>query len=521
MTMFRRFASPTLAARHTEPAPAQVTRPTALLVAIGIAAALSSALCAGPTTSVVWENLQGSDTPSEAAFFDADGITPLSAGSEEAGDGAVVALGYFTGANTAAGFAGEWVPLTGLQAANIPFQKTTLGDASSGGTLPHGFFSFQTDFDSSDSARYQRMPPPGTRLAIAIYNRSTIGGSSHFNIVTHDAWVWEEPGPILPTFLFLNPSTPGTVWFGGASTAMRTTVATSHFPGNAARAPARLINISTRAVVGTGSEQMIPGFVLQGAGTTRLLVRAVGATLTSKYGVPGTLSDPLLRIVRQSDSVDLGSNDDWSAQSAEAAALDAAFRATSAFSLPQGSTDAALLVDLPASQGGYTVQVNGKDGATGVALAEVYLVDDAPDAAIELVNISTRGFVGTGSEIMIAGFVVGPGGPRRLLVRAAGPTLSQRWGVPGTLVDPQLRVVPSAAPDEVLAQNDTWSADGQAAAIRAAESQVSAFKLLEGSADAALLLQLPAADRDRGYTVQVSGGNGGTGVVITEIYELP
>jgi hypothetical protein len=474
-----------------------------------------------PTTTVAWENLVGTTTPSSAALLDVDGVTPLSAGTTAAGDGAVIALGYFTGATSAATFTGEWVPLTGPQAANIPFQRTSVGDSSAGGGTVDGFFTLQTDFDSADSAVFQRIPPVGTRLSIAIYNRSTIGGSTHFNIATHDDWRWEDPSPILPTFLFVNPTSAGTQWLGGSGTAMRTALATTTFPGDAARAPGRLVNISTRGFVGTDAEQMIPGFVISGTGSSQLLVRAVGPTLgLPRFGVPGTLADPQLTIVRRADGVAVANNDDWSTQ-ADPASVAAAFTATGAFALPSGSLDAALLADLPVSPGGYTVNVTGKSGATGVAIAEVYLIDASPTAPAELVNISTRGFVGTGNNIMIPGFVLGPGGPRRLLIRAVGPTLGTRFQVPGVLADPLIQVVPSANPSQVLASNNDWGDGGQAAAIAAAAAQVSAFSLTAGSKDAAVILQLGGSDLNRGFTVQVSGAGGTTGLVITEIYELP
>jgi len=513
------------ARRRPPPRPGRVLRmPGTLAVAATLAIAAAQA---GPTTSVSWENLQGAGTPPEAQLLDADGATPLSAGTAASGDGAIVALGYFTGATTSANFTGEWVPLTGPQSANIAFQRTAVGDTSSGAGTAAGFFTLQTDFDSSDSAVYQRIPAPGTRLSIAIYNRATIGGSTHFNIATHDNWRWEDPGGILPTFLFLNPTTPGTQWLGGADTARRTALATSAFPGGAARAPARLVNISTRALVGSGDAQLIPGFYLQGTGSTRLLIRAVGPTLAN-FGLAGTLEDPVLQVVRQSDGATLASNDDWHVQ-AGWEEVRAAFTATGAFQLPDPATtptaDAATLVDLPVSPGGYTVAIQGKGASTGVVIAEAYLLDASPDLPTELVNISTRGFVGTGESIMIPGFVVGPGGPRRLLIRAVGPRLAAApFNLPGTIVDPRLQVnlvVPPDQPEVVVGSNDDWGAEGQAAAIDAAAVQISAFRLQSGSKDAALLLQLPPSTVSRAYTVQVSGVDGVTGLAITEIYELP
>jgi hypothetical protein len=494
----------------------------------GLVALVWTEAAAGPTTTIALENLVGTNTPPSAALLDADGVTPLSAGTTAAGDGAVIALGYFTGATSAATFTGEWVPLTGPQAANIPFQRTSVGDSAAGGGTVDGFFTLQTDFDSADSAVFQRIPPVGTRLSIAIFNRGTIGGSTHFNIATHDDWRWETPtGPLPLPPIYLNPALQSALWLGGSGTAMRTTLATSAFPGNAARAPARLINISTRGFVGTGNNVMIPGFVLQGTGSTPVLIRAVGPTLGG-FGISGTLADPELHVVRRTDGTTIAENDDWHAQPGWQD-VQAAFATTGAFSLPDPTVmptaDAAVLVDLAVSPGGYTVTVNGKGETTGVAIAEAYLLDDTPTLPTELINISTRGYVGTGDAVMVPGFYLGPGGPRRLLIRAIGPRLAtEPFNLPGTVADPRLQVnlvVPQGQPEMVLASNNDWGDDGQAAAIAAAAAQVYAFGLISNSKDAALLLQLPASADHRGFTVHVSGADGTTGLVITEIYELP
>ena len=491
---------------------------------LGVAATLcmgAPIAAVGPTVSVAWENLQGTETPDTAALRTEDGVGRLGAGSPASGDGAVVALGYFTGATEGAKFAGTWVPLTGPQAANIPFQRTRVGDSQDGGALPDGFFTFLTDFDASNSAVYQRLPPDGTRLAIAIYDGTSIGGSTRFNIVTHDEWQWEEPDPILPTFLYLNPTSPGAVWLGGSESALRTTVSTAQFPGGAARAPARLVNISTRGFVGTGDGVLIPGFVLSGAGSTRLLIRAVGPGFPEIFGLQGTVSDPELRLVRQGDPQPIATSDDWSTQP-EVALIEEAFATTGAFPIPRASPDAALVYDLPVSSGGFTATVAGKAGGTGIALAEVYLMDTSPDASVELANISTRGFVGVGDNIMIPGFVIGPGGPRRLLVRAAGPTWGARFGLAGVLPNPSLRVFSSNAPSNALGTNLDWEDDGQGPALAAAAAQVGAFPLNPGAADAALILDLPpSTDPGRVFTVQVSDSSGATGLVLTEIYALP
>lgn len=131
----------------------------------------------------------------------------------------------------------------------------------------------------------------------------------------------------------------------------------------------RLINLSTRAGVGIGSDVLIPGFVIQGDVALTLLVRAVGPRL-AMLDVPDVLNDPQMTLYRGPTPV--ASNDNWEDNS-NVAAISQAFSDTGAFSLASGSKDAALLVTL--NPGLYTVVVTGKDGATGNALVELYVVD--------------------------------------------------------------------------------------------------------------------------------------------------
>ena len=169
----------------------------------------------------------------------------------------------------------------------------------------------------------------------------------------------------------------------------------------------RLINLSTRAQVGTGSNILIPGItVAPGTGTRRLLLRAVGPTL-SIFGVPGTLADPKLELY--SGSAKIAENDNWSTPvgtgSADAATLAAAFTTGGAFALPAGSKDAALLVNLTA--GSYTLQVSGVGGTTGAALVEVY--DITPSAPPVITTAPVGVVVSAGQRVLFT--VVATGAP--------------------------------------------------------------------------------------------------------------
>jgi hypothetical protein len=123
-------------------------------------------------------------------------------------------------------------------------------------------------------------------------------------------------------------------------------------------------------------------------------------------------------------------------------------------------------------------------------------------------GLSARNRVGTGANILIAGFSLSGEGMRNLLIRAVGPTLGV-FGVPGVLADPKLEIYQGSTK---IGENDNWSS-----MLSNAFSSVGAFQLTPGSKDAAITISLPA----NGYTVQVSGADGGVGEALVEIYELP
>lgn len=276
--------------------------------------------------------------------------------------------------------------------------------------------------------------------------------------------------------------------------------------GNAAAATlnstgtARLVNIATRVALGGPAGTPIPGFVLSGAGTKQMLVRAVGPTLTN-FGVTGVLADPRLGLM--SGNVAIASNDNWLASDA------AAFTASGAFALTAGSRDSALIAPLTA--GPYTAPVAATDGGSGLALLEVY--DAATSSTVTVVNASTRAFVGTGASVLIPGFVISGSGSLRLLIRAVGPTLTP-LGVTDALGDPTLTLYRGNA---TLATNDNWGAATNAAEIAATAAAVGAFALPPGSRDAALVATLPAGN----YTAIVSGVGATTGTALVELYVVP
>ncbi|MBL9198975.1 MAG: C39 family peptidase [Opitutaceae bacterium] len=281
-------------------------------------------------------------------------------------------------------------------------------------------------------------------------------------------------------------------------------------PGSPPRA--RLINVATRGLAGSGGSTMIAGFSITGASAKSVLIRAVGPTLRG-FGVTNAIADPVLTLFR--GEARLSSNDNWEANASTALIVEKSTQA-GAFALAAGARDAVLLTTL--SPGNYTAQVTAAPGTSdaGVALVEVYDVDVAADADTtgrRLINLSTRGQVGTGGDILIAGIVVTGPDSKRVLLRGIGPALAA-FGVGGALTDPVITVVRGTA---TVATNDDWSQQAGAAEVAAAAQQTGAFALANGSRDAALITTLaPGA-----YTVQLAGFNNTTGVGLLEAYELP
>jgi len=272
----------------------------------------------------------------------------------------------------------------------------------------------------------------------------------------------------------------------------------------------RLSNLSTRGQVGTGADIMIAGLVI-GQGTPEtVLIRAVGPGLAN-LGVTGVLSMPILSLYDSAGTL-VQSNQGWGNGNATAAIMSSA----GAFALAAGSADSALVVTLQPGTS-YTAQVAGANGSTGVALLEVYEVSPISTTA-RLINLSTRGDMGTGGNILIPGVNIGPGtGTRTLLVRASGPALAA-LGVSGTLADPTFSVVDST--NTTLASNDNWGTpvgnEPTATELAAAFTQAGAFPFATGSLDSAAIVTLGTGS----YTVLASGNGGGTGVCLVEVYDL-
>jgi hypothetical protein len=256
---------------------------------------------------------------------------------------------------------------------------------------------------------------------------------------------------------------------------------------------ARLANISTRGHVGTGNNVLIGGFVIDGLANKTVVVRATGPSL-APFGITNALANPTLQLVRSADQAIIATNDNW-ASATNAAQLSATGLA------PSHSFESALLANL--EPGAYTAIVSGAGGTTGVGMVEVHEID-RPD--IPLVNISTRGNVLTGNDVMIGGFIVQGTASQTVVVRASGPSLTA-FGITNALANPMIQLV-RMSDQAIIATNDDW---GTAANV--AELSATGFAPNHSREPAILITLEPGA-----YTAIVTGVGATTGVGTIEVF---
>jgi CSLREA domain-containing protein len=255
-------------------------------------------------------------------------------------------------------------------------------------------------------------------------------------------------------------------------------------------APTLLANISTRLRVETGDNVLIGGFIITGTQPKRVIVRAIGPSLL----LAGTLANPILEL-RDSFGGLTASNDNWrSDREAEIIATGIP---------PTDDLEAAIVATLPANNSAYTAIVSGVNNGTGIGLVEAYDLDRTVDS--KLANISTRGLVQTGDNVLIAGTIVLGPVTQRVLVRAIGPSLS----LEGKLENPTLDLRDGNG--ALIRSNDNWRSD-QEAEIMATGIPPS------NDLESAIVATLPA--NGAAYTAIVRGANDGTGVALVEVYGL-
>ena len=261
-----------------------------------------------------------------------------------------------------------------------------------------------------------------------------------------------------------------------------------------AAAPA-IQNLSTRLKVGTGDNVLIGGFIVTGSDNEQVVVRGLGPSLADA-GLPAAdlLPNPKLEL-HDSTGALLATNDNWmnGAQKDEIISKGLA---------PTNALESALLADLP--PGFYTTILSDANGASGIGLVELYATD--PAATANPVNISTRGFVQTGDDVMIGGFIIGGGSLRHIAIRAIGPSLAAA-GVANPLLDPVLELHDQNG--VLMETNDNWKAN---------QGEVEATGLAPGDDRESVIVTTLSPGN---YTAIVRGANGLTGVALVEAYDIP
>jgi hypothetical protein len=243
--------------------------------------------------------------------------------------------------------------------------------------------------------------------------------------------------------------------------------------------------------VETGDNVLIGGFIVTGTQPKKVIIRALGPSLSSFF--PGVLADPVLELHDSSGGL-IASNDNWrSAQEAEIIATTIP---------PSNDLESAIVATLPANSSAYTAIVRGVNNSTGIGVVEAYDLDRTVDS--KLANISTRGLVQTGDNVLIAGTIVVGGVSQKVIVRAIGPSLN----LPGKLADPTLELRDSNG--ALLEANDNWVDSPNIQAI--IDSTIPPTNNLES----AIVRNLTPGN----YTAIVRGVNNTTGVALVEAYGL-
>jgi len=262
--------------------------------------------------------------------------------------------------------------------------------------------------------------------------------------------------------------------------------------GTPCAACAQFGNISTRLRVETGNNVLIGGFIITGTQPKRVILRAIGPSLP----LPGAISDTILDLYNSSGTL-LASNDDWRMGGQEAEIIATGIP-------PSNDLESALVGTLPANNAAYTAVVRGYNNATGIGVVEAYDLDRTVNS--RLANISTRGFVNTGDNVMIGGTIILGTAPVNVLLRAIGPSLAGA-GISNALSDTTMELRDSNG--TLLAFNDDWRTDQEAAIIATGIPPTN-------NLESAILRTLaPGA-----YTAIVRGYQGATGVALVEAYQL-
>lgn len=264
------------------------------------------------------------------------------------------------------------------------------------------------------------------------------------------------------------------------------------------------LNIATRLRVQTDDNVLIGGFIVAGTDPKKVIVRGIGPSLANT-GVPGFLTDPTLEL-HDASGATLETNDNWKTKS-DGSSQQAQIEATTI--PPANDLEAAIVRTLPANNARYTAILRGKNNTAGIGVVEAYDLDQAANST--LANLSTRGLVETGDDVLVGGFIAGRG-LTKVIIRAIGPTLANS-GVTNPLQDPTLELHDSSG--ATIASNDDWKTKSDGSSQQA---QIEATGIPPtNDFESALVASLPPGN----YTAIVRGKSDSTGVAVVEVYNIP
>ena len=435
------------------------------------------------------------------------------------GDGKILAGGFFSGANSIGGqtrnFIARLDATTGLADSFDPNANNSvysIAVQADGKILAGGLF---TTMGAQLRSLFARLSNDTAALQNLGVTQTTItwtrGGSSpQFTRVTFESSTdnvnytplgngtaagnnWTLTGLNLPSGQNFYIRARGYYHSGYQNGSESTTesVRNAFVPIQAAQA----INLSTRMRVLTGDSVGIGGFIITGTTPKHVLLRAIGPSLAP--GVPNVLADPVLELHGPTGFTTIV-NDNWMDDPVQKALI-------LATGIPP-TNNFESAIDAMLTPGAYTAIVRGKNNGTGVALIEVY--DLSPAVLAKLANISTRAFVSTGDDIVIAGFILGNhSGNDRIVVRGIGPSLTA-FGVPNALANPRLELRDSNG--ALLMANNDWQDNPVQAAELTAAGLAPTNPLESGIA-----ATLPPGP----YTALLAGVNNGIGNGVVEVYD--
>jgi hypothetical protein len=249
-----------------------------------------------------------------------------------------------------------------------------------------------------------------------------------------------------------------------------------------------LANISTRALVGTGDDVLIAGFIITGSDAKKVILRAIGPSLN----LPGKIADPTLELYA-ADGHSLVFNHDWKDAANKQEIIDSGIA-------PSDDHESAISIIL--QPGNYTAIMRGENDTTGIGVVQVYDLDRTGNSI--LANIATRTLVQTGDNVLFAGFIVLGIDSQRVIIRARGPST----GVPGAMADPSLELY--NADGTILEANDNWKESANKQLI------ISSGIPPSSDAESAIIRTLIPGN----YTAIVRGANNSTGIAVVEVYAI-